>query len=302
MRNTKLYSILEQFDKYEQNRCRKFLQSPYFNRDKTLINLFDFLVADINNGKNGSSEKEDLWKQLSLENSYDDTRFRKYLSDLTKLVEDFLSQQIYENNQLQKASYLLQALEIRKLEKSYKSSIRNAKTALEKNFQRPATFYYYQYLIEANCYQLSGYDTKRAERSNIEEVSNNLDNFYLAEKLRILCGVLSSQTIAAHNYNIILRDTLIQHIEKNIESYKLVPPVSLYYQIYLTIIEPNNEGHYFGLKELLNKYALLFPIQDAVNQFYVAAQNYCIRKLNQGNQLFLKEVVDIYKDMIKKIS
>jgi len=300
MRNTKIYSILEQFDKYEQNRCRKFLQSPYFNRDQTITHIFDLLVAAINSEKKECFEKETLWQQLNAPDDFDDVRFRKYLSDLTKLVEDFLCQQVYEKSPLDRINYLMQSVYDRKIEKLFNGIIRDSKNLIQKYPYRSANFYYYQYNIESNYYRLMEYEIKRTERSNFEELSTNLDYFYIAEKLRILLGILSRQSVSSYDYVVHFRQELLQAVKSNPTQYETIPPVSLYYQICLTYLEPEEEDHYYKLRELLEKYTHLFPVSEALNQFYASAQNYCVRKLNQGNQKFLKEYLELYKDMIRK--
>lgn len=300
MRNTKLYSILEQFDKYEQNRCRKFLQSPYFNKDKTLVNLFELAINVIYSEKDQNWEKEVLWQKLELAPPYDDTRLRKYFSDLTKLVEQYLSQEIFEANSFQKASYLMQAAFKKKIEKLYGSSTKSANDLFLKYPYRSADYYYYQYTIQSNYYGLQNYDIKRDERSNIEEISSNLDYFYITEKLKFLCTIIQKQNFTSYKYNIFLHEEIISHIKNNISQYQEIPSIYIYFAIYLTLTEPEKEEHYYKLKELLNNYSHLFPIKFAVDEFYSAAQNYCVIKLNQGDQKFVKEVVDLYKDMDKK--
>ena len=91
MEKGKLYSILESFDKYEQNRCRKYIESPYFNRSEQLVVLFDLLIKHTNKKTNSLLDKAVLWKKIHPKRSYDDVRFRKYASDLLKLVEGFIS-------------------------------------------------------------------------------------------------------------------------------------------------------------------------------------------------------------------
>lgn len=300
MRNTKLYSILSQFDKYEQNRCRKFLQSPYFNKDKVLISLFEVMISDLESDKKHEWRKELLWQQLGLTEAYDDVRLRKYFSDLTKLVEAYLSQEIYEDNPFQKASYLMQAISRKKIEKAYSSSTKYTKDLLSKHPYRSAEYYYYQYIIESNFYGLQEYDIKRDERTNIEDISNNLDYFYMTEKLKFLCTTIQKQNFTSFKYNIYLHQEIISHIKENINHYQEIPSIYIYFAIYLTLTEPEKEENYFKLKELLNNYSHLFPIKFVVDEFYSAAQNYCIIKLNQGDQKFVKEVVDLYKDMDQK--
>lgn len=299
MRNSKLYSILEQFDKYEQNRCRKFLQSPYFNRDETIVAIFDELVEDINSEKNKCIEKEFIWKKLNLGTEYDDVRFRKYISDLTKLIEDFLCQQVYENNPLQKANHLIAAVTEKKMEKLYNSTVRFAKRVSEKYPYRSADFYYENYAIENRYYNLVDYETRRDAKSNHEEISTNLDHFYLAEKLRILCSVLSRHNVASHEYNILIKDEIVDFVQNNLEHFERVPPVIVYFQIYQALSNPADESHYFRLKDLLDKFALSFPLEEAT-QIYTYAQNYCVRKINKGNQKFIEELFELYKLLLEQ--
>ncbi len=299
MRNSKLYSILEHFDKYEQNRCRKFLQSPYFNRDEAIVTVFDLLTEDLNNGKNKCLEKEYIWEQVQPGSTYDDVRFRKYISDLTKLIEDFLCQQLYERDSLLRASHLIQAVTEKKVEKLYSSSVRTARRLSQEFSHKSAAYYYYNYAIENNYYRLADFETKRDERTNFEEISSNLDYFYLSEKLRILCSILSRHNVVAHQYNIIVRDEIIEFVAHNAVHFENIPAVGIYFQIYQTIIDPENEAHYFKLKDLLNKYALFFPIEEAT-QMYTYAQNYCVRKINQSNQKFVHELFVLYKVLLEK--
>ena len=61
MQNSKLYITLKSLDKIEQNRLRKYLCSPYFNTNQALINLFEFLTAELNGEDQHSLDKDSLW-------------------------------------------------------------------------------------------------------------------------------------------------------------------------------------------------------------------------------------------------
>ena len=93
MHNSKLYSILEHFDKYEQNRLRKYINSPYFNKNQALIHLFEIFIDHINDENSNEIEKKNIWEKIQPQKKFDDVRFRKLCSDLLKLVESFLAQQ-----------------------------------------------------------------------------------------------------------------------------------------------------------------------------------------------------------------
>jgi len=65
MQNNKVFSILRKFDKYEQNRLRKFVQSPYFNRNERLEKLLELLIKDINSGAEMISlDRSETWIKI----------------------------------------------------------------------------------------------------------------------------------------------------------------------------------------------------------------------------------------------
>ena len=295
MYNSKLYTILEHFDKYEQNRCRKYIQSPYFNRSDELVHLFDSLVSAIN-GENGVRlDKEYLWEKLQPGKDYDDVRFRKYCSDLLKLIEGYLAQQAYEENPLHQATYLMEAIGKRKIKKLNSTAIRTSRRLSSQQKYKPSSYYFYQYEVEKHLYQLTDSDLKRARRNNVEEIANNLDRFYIAEKLRYYCLVLMQQFYISEEYEILLIEEIISQIRKY--GFDDIPPIAVYYQIYLTLTESSDEKHYFKLIEVLQEHGAQFPPEDAYN-IYTYALNYCIGKVNKGQQHFLEEYFRLYQELL----
>ena len=300
MTDSKLYSVLTHFDKIEQNRLRKYVRSPYFNVNEILMAFLDLLFVHINaNNKAGDLTKEFIWAALYGTESFNDVRFRKLSSDLLKLIEDFLAQEKYEKDDLQKASYLLDAVGESKMTKLHKSAIKSARELLKQQNQKSAAFYYYKYLIEKNDYDLSEGELRRSEKSNAEEIINNLDYFYLAEKLRLYNSILSRKSMISHEYHLLFIDEIIDHIDKY--QYNDIPPVSIYYRQCLTLMQNKNDKdvHYFELKKLVSKHWLQFPLLEA-SEIYGGLLNYCSRKINQGDSLFLKEFLDTYKEILEK--
>ncbi len=298
MRNTKLYSILEYFDKQERARLRKFLNSPYFNKNQTLVALFDLLAADIQSDKKQRLEKEDVWILLGLEKEFDDVRFRKYYSDLLKLIEDFLRLQVYEADPVRQAADLIKAIGYKKMEKLYNSAMKNARRLSTEQPYRHAHYHLQQYLIELYYYKLMEFETRRSERANMEEISDNLDAFFLAEKLRLYASALTQQQYVAQEYRIKFMDEILAYLRQSNEHLH-TPAVAVYFQVLLTVSEQDRVEHYFKLKELLDQYGLYFPKDEAL-ELYGSAINYCIRKINRGQQEFLEELFILYNQLIDK--
>jgi hypothetical protein len=297
MHNNKLLTILKHFSKPDLNQFHKYIVSPYFNKSQQLIHFFEIILKGINSPKSSLLNKENVWKRLFKDQKYNDVRFRKLNSDLLKMIEGFLSQQVFDSNNLQKAANLIESVGLRGIEKSYATAIRIANNESEKYPFEDADFYLKQYQIQKKYYEIIQHEFKHSERQNLEEIDTNLDNFYLAEKLRYICAALSQKQRGGHEYNLKYIDEVIQLL--NVKENNLTPAEAIYYQIYLTYVEEENVSHYYKLKALLKKYSLKFTSIEG-KTLYDSTINYCVKKLNKGNSNFLSETFDIYEDYLKK--
>lgn len=287
-----------EFSKIEQNRFRKYLQSPYFNRSETIVDLFNIIADDINEEGRVDLKKEKIWDALNLDTSYDDVRFRKYCSDLLKLLENYLAQQSFEKDPVYQASFLIEAVGEKKLEKLYNSAIRSAHRLANNYPFASSTYYFHRYKIERNYFDLIEFETKRTDKSNVGEINSALDIFYISEKLKFYNYILSQKHISPHDYKIQFVEEIIKLLDQH--PYLEIPRIALYFQTCLTYLEPKKEEHYHKLKKLLDQYATELPLKEAKDDLYMSAQNYCIRKINQGNQEFLKELFILYQDIVEK--
>ncbi len=296
MRSSKLYSILKEFSKIEQNRFRKFLQSPYFNRSEIIVELFNIIADDINEEGKIPLKKELIWEALDLPQPYDDTRFRKYLSDLLKLLESFLAQQAYENDPVYQAAFLIEAIGSKKLEKLYKTAVRSAHRLTQQYPYESSLYFYHRYKIERNFFDLTDFEIKRADKNNVEDINKYLDCFFLSEKLKFYLTILSQQNVAKYEYDIKLMDIIMNNLKDH--PYMEIPRISLYFQACMVYLDRSDESHFYKFKDLLKKYGLNISPREAKDDLYASATNFCIYKLNhEGKQKFQKELFLLYKEM-----
>ena len=261
-----------------------------------MVVLYSDIVKHINKAVDKNLEKEKLWKKLQPKSPYDDIRFRKYISDLLKLVEGFLALQIYEENPLNRASNLIEAVGRKGMEKLYASTMRTARRISENQPYRGADYYYFQYEIERNYYNLIRLDERRTEQTNEDKIIRHLDYFYLSEKLRLFCSILSrSHVVKSEDSNLFFRE-VIEYMKKlKVDD---IPAVSIYYHVYLTQTDEENAEHYEKLKNLLKENYHLFSSEQAY-EMYTFAMNYCIRGLNKtGKKFFIEELFYFYKELL----
>lgn len=296
--NTKLVGIIRSLDRPVRLAGRRFLESPYFNSSRELVVLYLEIGKLLDKDK--SVGKDSLWKKIEKSAPFNDIRFRKYCSDLSKLLEQFLAQMAYDADALQQKVFLLRGLNqsAQKAEKLAKSVERITKESIEAYPYRNTDYYLYQYLLQQGMYELNDFDTQRGVKSNIEEISSSLDLFYFGEKLRIIVEAESRKDLQVYDFDIALKDDIIDMVDSKKGVLEVSPQIKIYTQIYKMISSKDGDAHYYELKRLIEKNALFFPREVAVDEFYNAAQNYCITKMNAGNAAFLQELFDIFKMLI----
>lgn len=299
MRKTKLYKGLAAIDRSEWRRLRKLVGSPFFNRSEEILRLLDILLSDIEagGGSDDGWEKEELWEQLNPGRPYDDTRFRKYVSDLYKLFEEYFIQRSLDRYPNLRLNLLAEHITQAKAEPLRQAIHQQLLRELENNPLRNGAYYFDRYRSEKTIYYLLDLENRRSDRANIEEMSNHLDDFYLIEKLRFLILVYSRKLLKTFDYQLEIGENIIPFLE---QSGKLSnPSIAIFYNIYRLYAAPQDESHYHALVQLLDQHQHLFTRQEAMDELYTSAINYCLGKANQGNQQFLREYFNLIASLLK---
>ncbi len=295
--DTKLFKVLKKFDKYEQNKLRKYVSSPYFNRDQHLLKLYNTIVLKINKNSSEHIYKKQLWKAMKTDRPYDDVRFRKYCSDLLKLVQGYLSQQFFEDSSFYRNNFLLQEIKKRKLEELYNSSLRAAKRDVNDSIGVHPDAFLELFQIEERYFEIIDFETKRHLISNLDEMDGYLNSYFISRKLEIICSAIYRSSQYSHDYNIQFVDQIIEFVN-NIE-YKNYPYIAIYYHILLTLIHQEDDEYYYKLKDEIEKNIDRFEIEE-IDKVYTYVLNYCFGKINKGRQEFLEEVFYVYKSLIDR--
>ncbi|MBL4655637.1 MAG: hypothetical protein JKY33_07430 [Bacteroidia bacterium] len=295
MNDTKLISLLQSFNSSEIKWCRIFLDSPYFNKNKKNIELFEYLVTTISKKRNNLPVREEIFKHLFPEAKYNDLKLRHLMSDLLKLLESFLVFDSLKEDINKQNLVLLRILRERQLNKHYQYSMRNTKKVLDHTPQDDM-FYYNKYLLQFDQNQYYAQQQLRSNLVNLSTVNNNLEIFYQINKLKVTNQFLNYQNVIEVKSDSKLNDDLDS---LKSEKYEDIPIVQIHYLIFLSLMESENEEHFYKIIDLLDVHAHKFNIDEA-REMYTIAQNYCIKKINKGETKFLKESLSLYKTVLDK--
>ncbi len=305
MVNNKLLSLLETLSKYELNRLRKYLLSPFFNDNERIVELFDLLDERIRSSTENIVTKEDwhefvrlAWKKIFSNKKYDDVKFRRLCSDLTKLAQDFIGYKEYELQPLTQYNHILTALNERALNKHFIAVERLARKVDDKAKYRNAGSFLENFRLE---YERHNYLERNAARhsfkGNHEVADFFLDCYYWSNKLKMYSEALNNRSILNIDINI----NLIHLLLENVQDTPLikVPAIAIYYRIIMTFQAEESEQHFHQLITLINENGQQFP-QTELRSIYIFAQNYCIRKINTGQLEYYEQLFDIYKALLER--
>jgi len=293
----KLVKVLLYFNTIEINRLEKFIHSPYFNVNEALIRLFQKLVEGIKKSSLSELNKSDLYYIMYPGEKFSDSRFRKSCSDLLKLIEEFLALEEYGRNPLHQATYLMQSISGRKLEPLYNSVLKSTRRLSSRQYEMAASYYYHQYEIEKNYYNMLGSEIKRDSGFNLEQIAENLDYFYMAEKLRYYASALSWRNVVTEDYQMLFMDEILAHIQKT--DYSQIPQISVHLAVLKVYQQPEKEENYYHLKSEIFRNIDRFPPMEA-RDIFLAALNFCIKRINQADQKFLEETLVLYQYGLEK--
>lgn len=291
----KVADTIRCLDKDRLKQCRKFLTSPYFNTSKDLVKLFDLIVK--NEERAGPTTKEQAWKKLRGKDPYDDVRFRKFCSDLLKLITRFLSHEYLEQHEFYQYYFLLHELQRVQAKKLIPGAYKKLESALESTDEGYVQQQLQTYQYEQLKYLVEEYDLKRSKDSNIERVHAYLDRFYFSEKMYQTNRALTQQRLVNAEYDIHYIDETLHILQ--LPPLAELPDLQINYLIYFTIKDGGNDTAYFNLKNFLLRQGDTFN-QKEVMVYYQSAMNYCARRINQGDSAFVEELFELFLQILDK--
>ncbi len=302
MKDRKITAALIQLSVYELNSFNKYINSPYFNVNESISKYLELILDWIKKGNtNDDVPNEELWNKVYGDIPYQNQKFLKLNSDLVKLLEDFLAQQEYDHMLSLRTNLKLEGVRKRGIEKLYNGIIGELERLEKMEVNQSVEYYYTKYQIERGLFNLKTENEKKNAKFeietelNINKISENLDYFYIAEKLRLYCTLLSWKKMYQLDIDMDNMDWVLTSAKQN--KMDGIPPIQIYDKMQNTYVDGDNTSHYYELRQIMNKYIHLFP-KEEVKEIYATAISYCINKVNKGDLNFQRETFNIYKETI----
>jgi len=304
MINSKCYIALSFFNKKELRELDDFLQSPFFNKDKSIIRLYQWFKKHFE-----KTQRRSLTKLVAYTKTFPDKStpgaslntqqlqaLNSVLSKLTKLVFKYMKHKAMEDNEAYNEHLLLESFLQRNATELFKQYWRQIAQQTNQPDDISSKAYHDRFLLE---YDFSRWNLLQKrniqQRDNLQIVSDNLTTYYLTCQFQLVFEMLAMQRTYKTDYDIDFLPALFEVAD--LPRFKNNPLI----QTYMTAVrmfKDEDFQHFERLKDLLRIHN---DINDkAQNDLYIMATNFCTSRIIAGQTEYLEELSQIYKIMSEK--
>ncbi len=254
MNNSSLILLLKNFDKQQLKELGSFVKSPYFNTNKALISLFEYIRKQHPDFVPEKLEKKYVYKKIFGKSEFNDGFFRVLMSNLQNLAEEYLSLKGFQKEPLLKKKFLLDQLiefpENKKLaEKILKEGLKEADNTEPRGpddyLGKYHMSFYRKYIYSKNFAATK--DNMPAEHMYDEQ--KYLTYYFLLRMLADHFYHLNQSQIINYTPKLIFLDEIITFLEKNPE-YLEFPTLNMTY-LRVLLLKNNDIKDLYKLKAAL---------------------------------------------------
>ncbi|MCC6459452.1 MAG: hypothetical protein IT260_03210 [Saprospiraceae bacterium] len=285
MEKSQLRQLIQAFSAAEKREARKFLESPYFNRRRDVVQLFDWFCAQ------EAPEKGQAKRHLFGEMPVDDQELRLRMTYLHRLLERYLAQKEMEADDTALRLHLAGSYRRRGLAPQFERVRKSLEKTLATSALRDTQHHEWQYRLHWETHQLS-HTRNPTELGHLQAASRSADVAYLMLKLRLICLLTVHRTLYSVDASSPWEAEVIAFAEQHAASQH--PAVAVYLHCYRMMRYPEEESHFQQFKHLLLQDVGIFS-REEMHGLFIWAVNYCIRRLNTGEHRYYREVSELYK-------
>ena len=293
MRNSKLFYYLHQLDNRTLNAFKRFLASPFFVKKAEPVKLFEVMEKRLLKYKLRDLPEEEAFAAVYPGKAYDSKVFNKLKNTLHDLLMEFLAHRALKGDSGLK--WLLAHQEVTGMgaDKYFDFLHKKTRESLDP-FQ--TNYFERARKLEMQWLLLKNQKAPDRSNSNLEKMDALLDQGYFQHKLTLAYRALTEAHLYDHPPQVHGLEEMVNQLRKNLDSHP--PLVLMAYYRYMTILERDEPEHYYQLRQLLQAHGQKIESSIAYDM-YIGALNYCIFKINQGQESFLKELLNLYQSMLK---
>ena len=297
MQKLKLTELLLSFDPNELKRLGDFIRSPFYNKNKKLIKLFDLIKKSFDDSAFHLLTKEIVWQNIMPGEKFSDVKLRSYLSEFKKLCEKFIVTLEEEKNTVHQKNLLLLFLTERNSRKNIEAVSSEIRNAFSSEFTKNFDHFHDKILFERTMILNEGRNVEINLDDNYYRLSDAIDHYFISSKLDMMNSFLSRKyhVLGSFNLKIDFSEEIIKYIEKKIPAIRKNDPF-IYCEslIFKMMTAENNDGYYKDLHTFVIKNLQMYKHTE-LEQVYFPMINFGFNKVAMGDSEYLEKIFEIYR-------
>lgn len=291
MKGKKLILLLQSLEAEEFKRFQIFIQSPFHNSNKRLLQVYKLLKASYPHFEGKALTDESLFSKLFPKETFNDYKLRRVLSQFTKLLEHYLLQLELEQQTFAARKLYVKALSRRDTYPQFVKEVQELKQQLVQEDFRDEENYFEGIQLDYLYYNHPLTEKYTLADSSLDRMYKELDYCYVLAKYKYGIGLKNRDRILRKKSEMPLQP-LVASIAK--EDALATNQLFSIYQLVWSLLETSDETTFYALKNAF------FPIMGALSRddqrnIFLSGLNFTNRQINKGAQGFHKESLDWYK-------
>jgi hypothetical protein len=295
--------VVQTFQTQDAEAFRDFLASPFFNKG-TNVNvqqsLFEVIYEAALNGSLAALEKAVIHQHIYPERPIVEGKIDKLMSELKRLLEDFLlvRRQFKEENKPEQMLHLAAELRQLGLESRYLPAFEKVKKMAKQQTQDSLQQLFFRYETALEDHEWQCLNNQIKGNLNIPESIAHLDTYYFSRKTWLLNHLMLMQ-----------RATVLSGTSQEIESNSwVVPEVYSDQSIFLKITWKIYQLLKNRPLEVVDFNNLLFEVQKnesnleqgSLSEFYSYLRNFCVILIQEGHSHMREVLHEIHKESLAR--
>jgi hypothetical protein len=184
MNNSKIVDLLRTMPQQDIKLLRKWIKAHGAKKDA--YRLFQYLIKNLVPAEPEKLSKEKIFRFMFRSDKYNDLKMRYMSFELLRMCEDFIVFHGITQHPSQYQLYLLQYYRKYSLPKFFEQTFSNFKDIVNKQPTRDSEYFFANMRADSeyNMYLMS--KQNRAIEPSIQRLSDDLDMFYLLNKLKVI--------------------------------------------------------------------------------------------------------------------
>lgn len=296
MANPKLIILYHQLKPSERMRLKDLVHSPFFNKRQKLKTLYGY-IENNHNDEDAIWDKKKAFRSVFQHEPFNELVLNNLLSDLYKLGEMYLVNIQMEKDQELKDIALMQSF-IQTGVRNNVAGFLNKKKNITNSEKETTKDFYGNYKLNLLADQYHFQRTRKTNNTFILNGQKQLDLFFVCSQLKMWCELLNRSHVLSFEFDKKQLHRFEKILKEYLTDYREHPYVSLYYPVFEWMKNQKSDDWYKGyLEKLVNNVHKLPPDEGKEICNYI--QNYCVKRINEGNSDFLHELFEVFKLMLK---